>query len=292
MSRARLHVFVEGRELDGYVYGKVLQHECPRPFEYTLKRADEVPGSGGGGKKELKKLHDWLRRQGALVSNFKGHRFACVVMLDKDIDDILRTKKRSSHVIYTPTYDLEGHVYLHGNLRDAIAASCSLDAARVSVSDYGDARRWALSAAGKWKDWVYLCVATQVLDSRGVCNFGVPSRVNNGFTGAADRSAVVAHEAQVIAKSRCDPSKVASRQASVQRMVDSRFATGRAPEAFKGKWFGDILAEEIEGKFPSEFKRVGGFKSRVVGHLAQSLPSGGSWADPFAVPIRAILAAL
>lgn len=291
MSRSRVHVFVEGRELDTYVYGKVLSHECPRPFEYSLKRADQVPGASGGGKPELKKLHDWLRRKGALLGDFKGHRFACLVVMDKDVDDILRAKKRSAHAIYTPTYDLEGHVYRHGDLQEAIAATLFIASATVPTS-YRDATRWTDSAMSLWHEWVRLCVAAKMMQSRGVCNFGVASRVNTGTCGPVDMVEVAKYEAEILAASSKPAAAASSAAHSARRQVETRFMTGRAAEVFKGKWFGDIIAHELDVVFPVEFRRVAGFKSRILGHLAQSLRPGEAWAEPFAQPIRALVATL
>jgi hypothetical protein len=72
VSRAHLHVFVEGRDLDPYIYGRLCENVCGGAFGYRLQRADELPGAGGGGKAILLDLFRRLRRAHRLKHTFKG----------------------------------------------------------------------------------------------------------------------------------------------------------------------------------------------------------------------------
>jgi hypothetical protein len=118
MSRTQIFAFVEG-QTDPYFYDKICEAVCqPSTVSYEIRRAQELPG-GTGGKVALLALYDYLRRMSSLLDNFKGKTTGVLIFLDKDVDDLLRIQRRSEHIVYTKYYDLENHLFIHGNLTEA-----------------------------------------------------------------------------------------------------------------------------------------------------------------------------
>jgi hypothetical protein len=198
-----VHFFVEGRQLDCYVYGKLARAVCG-DIPYRISRADQIPGAGGGGKSVLLRLYDSLRRAGTLVDNFKGHAQAVIFLVDKDIDDLSRRQKRSPHVIYTPTYDLEAVVFHHGDLIDAVAATCSLDESIVT-SSVGHGATWLARAMSWWTAWLQLCCVAHLNNIRSGANFGAPSAVNPLYSSSADAALVASYGATLRAACASGP---------------------------------------------------------------------------------------
>lgn len=288
MTRAGLNVFVEGRELDSYVYGKLAKAECASSFDYRVIRAEELPAGVSGGKSRLLDCYDRFRRSGKLVIRFKGAVTRCLFFVDKDIDDIKRCKKRSLHVAYTDCYDIEGHLYREGDLVDALAASLSIDPVRVS-SAMGSVD-WRHQAMESWRAWVTLCVSAQLLQTRTVVNYGVTSQVNPNCCDPADPALVRAHKATLSRACKLPSAERALVYQRAEKIVAERYEAGRADTVFKGKWFPVVIAELAERHFPTEYRRVGGFKQSLTSNLAVSLRPDEPWADPFRERIRDVLA--
>ncbi len=288
MSRARLHVFVEGRQLDAYVYGKLCARECAEPFGYRIIRADELPGAQSGGKTRLLDLFSVLRRSGNLREDFKGQRHAVLFFLDKDIDDIMRRCLRSPHLVYTRGYDLEGDIYRADDLPESLAATCSLDPSAVraamSTSDWRD------RATDLWRAWVELCVASRLAGARGLANYGVASRVNIPMLAPADAVLVAQHEQYIVACCPLAAEEFSSVMVRARRLVKKAYDNGHSHSVFKGKWFGDVIEQFAVEQFGAPCARVAGFKERLVGHLAQSANYDAPWAARYRTPVAALVA--
>ena len=154
ISGQGLYIFVEG-DSDKFVYSRLADSECKGcRVDYLVVSGEDIRG-GGGGKNVLLGFFDYLRRMRSLVDIFKGSTTVSIFFLDKDIDDLLRTKRRSAHVVYTQHYDIEAYYFIHGDLCTAAATSASLDigSVRAMISDYS---LWRRQAATCWKEWVKL----------------------------------------------------------------------------------------------------------------------------------------
>jgi hypothetical protein len=57
--------------------------------------AVDALGAAGADKSHVLKTFDSLRRRKLLVMDFKGQRKASIFFVDKDVDDLRRTIKRS-----------------------------------------------------------------------------------------------------------------------------------------------------------------------------------------------------
>src|SRR5438445_2421225 len=134
ISRTQLFVFIEGQDNDPYFYSKICESVCvPAGVSYEHRVARELPG-GAGGKGALLIFFQYLRRKRLLLSDFKGKRTAAVFFLDKDIDDVLRTRVRSPHVVYTEYYDVENHLFAAADLAEAAAAAASFDKLAIAAA--------------------------------------------------------------------------------------------------------------------------------------------------------------
>lgn len=115
ISLVPLFVFVEGYK-DRYVYDQIAQCECQRSeVSFNVVTAEEI-GIGGGGKEVLLKFFDYLAAESSLISNFKGKTTISIFFLDKDVDDILNTRRSSQHIVYTRTYEFENYFLFMGRL--------------------------------------------------------------------------------------------------------------------------------------------------------------------------------
>lgn len=288
MSRAELHVFVEGRDLDPYVYGMVLEDACAGQGGYRLIRADEIPGETKTGKGGLLSYYDKLRRRKELARGSAGLRYSVLFILDKDIDDLLRRRRRSPHVIYTPTYDVEGLVFVNCDLRRALAAVCCLAPNQVEdFMPHPDA--WIERVMEYWRDWVELCVFARRANVRGVSNFGVDSQVNVPITGPSDPVLVATYRRKLGGSTGLNQVELEKKFRWARGVVEARYSSGKAPEVFKGKWFQPILDQLVKSEIPEQHKRVASFKRSLTAHAAQTLDPNDEWADFIRVGVREAL---
>lgn len=291
MSRARLHVFVEGRVLDAFVYGALCSRECPGDFEYEIIRADQIPNYTKGGKVTLLAHFQKMRRAKRLVEDFKGIRHGVIFFADKDIDDVKRTKRRSPHLMYTPTYDIEAQVYEEGDLAEAVAATISLDP-RVAQHDVSNPTDWREYARNLWRDWVELCMLSQMAGAKGVVNYSVSSQVNPSPGAAADQSLVAHHRTKIQSASQLTSHSFANLEARIARLVSRAYASGDEFRFFKGKWYPIVFEDLLRQLHPVELNRVQGFREHLTSHVAQTVDFDAAWAAPYRTRIAAVLAAV
>ncbi|MEU7941947.1 hypothetical protein [Microbispora bryophytorum] len=284
MGRSKLIVFVEGRKTDSYVYGKVCSY-FGSPFFYRIIRSEEIPGTGAG-KKRLLSHFESMRRNGYLIIDFKGHKAVTAFMLDKDVDDWKRIKKKSRHVIYTRYYDIENYVFAHGDIVEAVAAACSEDPGRVG-SHFPDLC-WAELAADRWRDWVKLCLAASQLRVRGVTNFGSPSRVNRGVCGNVDKEQYENFLLEIKNRSGISAEEFDRKFRRIARKVDLLYTAKRHDEIFKGKWYKLQLQEEIRLTIGKE-RAIPSLGDGVVNHMMQTLNFDDPWVEDFRKPLQDLL---
>lgn len=244
VSRVPVAILVEGKHLDRYFYGKIAQLACDRhnvPHEIFLSQ--EVPGNKLG-KPRLLAFYRYLRRSNNFVSDFKGKRTVIVLFLDKDIDDLLRRKVRSEHVIYTRYYDVENHILRESNFPESIAAATGLHQAAVAPH-FPNAQMWSSQAANLWKDWLTICIVAALRKVRSDCTFSVNSRINNPLFGPVDPARRTAKIAEVQAASGCTNAEFTQLLNRVTALVERHYNAGRHDLFFRGKWYHTILCDEV-----------------------------------------------
>jgi hypothetical protein len=128
MSQEHVYIFVEGRDLNPHVYGQICAPLCKaagKPHEVVI--ADRIAG-GGGGKTVLKQLFGFLRDNKSLLDRSTKVAKLAMFYLDKDVDDLFGALIASDHVVYTPYYNIENHLFHEGDLVSSIAIGGSIDA--------------------------------------------------------------------------------------------------------------------------------------------------------------------
>lgn len=288
MSRASVFAFVEGKQHDPFVFGMICASVCrKRKLTYEVCKACELP-DGAGGKTALLAFHDHLRRRRALRSVLGGKATHAVFFLDKDIDDILRRRRRGPHLVYTRNYDIQNDVFRDGWLLQGVAAASSIDPG-VLTPLLGDGRRWCRQAAERWRDWVILCIVAACLRINHQCNYRVVSQVQCEDTGAPDPRKVAQMKASMLAKSGVDAATFERSFQSVERRVRRIYGAGEQDRVFKGKWYAAAMDEDLARACGQDGYDRKGFVSRVTAAIAATLSAEDGWARDYCGRVEGIL---
>lgn len=288
MSRHQVFVFVEGKVTDPYFYGKICDSVCrPAGISYEICRPRDL-SRDSGGKQVVISFFEYLRRKSALIHIFKGKSTGVVFFLDKDVDDFLRTQRHSEHMVYTLYYDVDNHIFIEGDLVEAVAASASMDL--QEVRDYlGDCDHWRCEVAELWKQWIELCLFVAKKKIHCECNYRVASRINNPLHGPVDQAAYT-HRLQSI-ESKLGLTSKQFRRAfrRVSKMVDGLYAQGEHDRVFKGKWYALLLAATIRDRVRNRPIHSAGLETRLRSNAAMTLDFEQPWADHFKEPVRDLI---
>jgi len=288
MSCKTLFAFVEGIECDCFIYGQVCALVCgKRKMDYGLCRANEIPPYAGG-KNALLGYHDFLRKRKALKSILSGKETVAVFFLDKDIDDILRQKRRSQHIIYTRYYDVQNDIFLNGDLTRGCASAASLDPAVLDPL-LSNSRLWCSEAAERWREWVVLCLVTACKHINHQCNFRVRSQIQCPISGKTDSTKTAQMTAHMAAKSGMSAEAFKVYHAAVRRRVKDFYSKGEQDRVFKGKWYAAMLDEDIKRVMGTQEYDKAGFASRVTSAVAATLSFPDSWTQAYSIRLETLL---
>ncbi len=291
MSSHGLFLFVEGTKIDRYFYSRICQQVCSaRGIDYQAVAAAELDGSGGG-KKKLIDFFKVLDGSANLASDFKGKKTTAMFFLDKDIDDILRRKVVSPHVVYTPTYDVEGLIFQYGDLVGHAAAMASMDPAELA-GVFADPDVWRVSCAERWKEWIVICIFCMRQRVKHCANFHKHSQVNqisNGSsTGGLDDAKAAKYKAELQRASGLSAQQFGRKYKAASRLVEYIFTTGRHHLVFKGKWYLPFLTSELSRIAGAKAFDRNAVDAGIVGALAYSLDFTAAWAAPFIGGVEAV----
>lgn len=279
MSRTQLFVFVEGKQCDPYFFAQVCSSAIDPQTTYEITTARQLPGDTGG-KQALINFFTFLRERRSLITDLDGRKTACIFFMDKDVDDLKRSKKRSPHLCYTQYYDVQNYVFLHGDLVKASAAAASVDPRKLQ-DELGDAFKWCERAASLWIDWISLCLRLIEDDIGCEANYRVSSRVQVRFSGQTDPTMLDDCIRRIARRIGCPVAVFRGRLASSRAKVDRYFVAGEHHRIFKGKWFALILADDIDrimGEDPYDGK---GLSGRLACAVAATLDFSDPWTDHF-----------
>jgi hypothetical protein len=285
ISRHEVFVFVEGKVTDPYFYGNICDYVCqPVNVSYEICRSQEL-SKGNGGKQVLISFFEYLRRKSALVHTFKGKSTGVVFFLDKDVDDFLRTQRRSEHVVYTLYYDVENHIFVEGDLVEATAASASMDGREV-LACIGDCDRWRREAVEQWKQWVTLCLFVAKKKISSECNYRVTSRINSPLHGPVDQAAYLDRLQRIEGKLGLTTRQFKRAFQRVSRLIDNIYAQGEPDRVFKGRWYSILLAAKLRDRIGSRPIDSTGLETRLRSNAALTLDFSEPWAEHFKEPLR------
>jgi hypothetical protein len=288
MSRHQVFVFVESKVADPYFYGKICDSVCqPVGISYEICRSQELSNLDGG-KQVLISFFEYLRRKSALLHTFKGKSTGTVFFLDKDVDDFLRTQRRSEHVVYTLYYEVENHIFVEGDLVEAVAASASMARQEV-LACIGDRDRWRREAAERWKEWVTLCLFVAKKKISCECNYRVTSRINNPLHGPVNQPAYHDRLQRIQNKLGLTSKQFKGAFRRISRLVDNVYAQGEYDRIFKGRWYAILLAATIRDRSASRSIDSAGLETRLRSNAAVTLDFEEPWAEYFKEPVRNLI---
>jgi hypothetical protein len=255
ISSKTVFVFIEGKS-DRYFCARLCR-KAYTPETYEIATMQELPVSAPG-KPGLLEWLSFLSQKGALCSRFKDKKTVAVFLADKDIDDLLKALVISPHLIYTTTYSIENHLFLHGSLAESLAASAMLDPEDVHKA-IGDQVAWTRAAALSWREWAHLCVFTQKHPARCQVNFSRPSQIHADAYAPTDHVLKKQLLDEMRAAAQMDEAVFDKHLSEVEAMVDQRFAEGRHHEVFNGKWlvrFAAVTAHTVAAGRPYDSHRL------------------------------------
>jgi hypothetical protein len=289
MLGRRVFIYVEGRDLDPYFYSRLCEAICvERGLAYEIIVADRIAGAGGG-KSILIRLFEYLRRKRMLIDRSGPASKLVMFYLDKDTDDVFRKMRKSEHVVYTPHYCVENHLFCEGELLASIANAGSVDLGLVRRR-IPDPVLWRRNAAVQWRNWLVLCLVAQRLSLGGPASYsvnheGVNSRVNtaNLITCQGDlqtRSGLPAHQFGLMIT-------------WARNRVDRSISAGEHDRIFKGKWYVVFALDELEQIALTDGPiNLNGAKDRLVGSLIATLQFDAPWAERYKEPLRRAIGVL
>jgi len=254
----------------------------PHTAAYRIVRADQITEGSSGGKELLLKLFDYLRHHKAL--SVTGHH-AVLFVLDKDVDDIEHRRRRSPHVLYTPSYDAECLLFRYGRLLEAVSAAISAQRSQLNFLDPSE--RWCDNAAGRWLEWVALCLSARRL-GRQYPNYRSVSKVNVPLVGQTDQASLQREIATLAARSGKQPEEVEKLYRRRLEGVKRLHRAGEIDRVFKGKWYADILTAEIRAMFRCRQIQDGTFQIAVKAALMTTLDYDADWGSWFRERLKAI----
>lgn len=290
MSKSRLFVFVEGSS-DRYVYSKIVDYEClSANISYEVVSAEELP-KAAGGKQALLQFFDYLRRSSSLIDNFSGKKTASIFFLDKDVEDLSRRLRRSQHIVYTETYEIENYLFIYGDIVEAAASTAGLDIGSMR-SGIGDAAEWRSRAAEQWKEWVAICLYSQTRLRYNLgfrCYRKSKSEINEKAYGDIDRAKQQTFLGKLQESSGLSSVDFQCSFNRLRKKVNQIFSNENYDKIFKGKWYCCFLVEDIDRIAGRRRKQTVSYDGIITG-LAQTLDYHEEWTSYFRNPIRNILA--
>jgi hypothetical protein len=235
----------------------------------------------------LLKFYRYARSKKKLLSFLGGKPTLLVFFLDKDVDDLRRTKCRSPHVIYTRYYDIQNHVFRHANFSRAVSSAASIDVGELLDQPIfnGD---WCQTAARRWREWIALCLLAVRHGIPGP-NYRVTSQVNDPPNGPLDVTRFTAAVGAVTAHLGVSATELDRRMKELLRRVDRSFVTGTYDFIFKGKWYAQMLEWDLRTAFAGRAFQFNGVADRAAAAMVATLDFSQPWADHFVQPLTALV---
>ena len=291
MSNHRIFAFVEGKT-DPYFYSRICESVCaPAGITFELRRAQELPAQAGG-KQALLVFFGYMRRVALLLSDFKGKTWGAIFFVDKDVDDLMRTQKRSPHLVYTEYYDFENYIFKYGDLLNAMSAAASVNRLWLE-SQIGTVDTWRSSLAERWKEWVELCLFAKLKKVPGTVNYGVSvSPINIAINGPVDTTRYQQHLINLETASGLTNVQFVRSFRRISKLVEALYRSGEHDRIFKGKWYMALFEADIKTLAGTTPINSRGLANRLVYVLAATLDFDEGWADHFKDPIRDLISKL
>lgn len=292
ISDAQFFAFVEGG-LDRPFVDRVAGHALSGSnVVHRVVASKELPG-GTGGKVSLLSLFKEMRRMRRLDCVSFGKRMVSLFFADKDVDDVRNSRLKSPHVVYTSTYDLEGHLFDCGDLTRAIADACGVTFDQAAAA-LGSQKHWVAERVANWKEWMILCIISQTRQINCGCTFARPSDINADFFQPTDIVALNIYKAKlqvVLGLSSGDFDRVYS---AIESKVNRSIAAREPLRFFKGKWLKALLERHLSTNLLAPDVIKNGIGDRVASTLVAQVgvTAGCACCAPFQTAIAQLTAKL
>jgi hypothetical protein len=289
MSSNAVFVLVEGKGVDPFFYSRLLRPVAEAAaLQCDILRADFV--TGAGGKRTLLELHRYLESSNALTLQVENATKYCIFYLDKDVDDVTGNLIRSKHVVYTPFYCIENHLFVYGELVNAAAAASSLDPEDIRAR-IPDSNAWRREKAQNWKEFLILSLLSHRLGVNCDCHYGRPTSPLNvpseSPTNAARADQI---SGELSALSQLPQRLFDLKLRALRRYIECLFAKDLFDRVFNGKWYFELIRREINlaagGKRHNNPPTLA-----IAAALSASIPFEGVWTEHFRRPLRELLGA-
>lgn len=285
LSKKQLFMFVEG-SLDRPFIERILDKHLDESL-FSIRAAKELPG-GSGGKERLLDLHQDLLSKNLLFSENLGKKMAVLILMDKDVDDLLGVTLGCQHVIYTPSYDIEGHLLSCGRVTHALADAAGITRAQASAI-IPDFLHWSKEIAKHWADWITLCLISHSHSINCGYSFKRPSSINpDPFSppcAAKLQEAKQTLQRALALSEEVFNAEYKQRHDQIREIIETK----NPFLVFKGKWLESLLEIHCkkhhiaDANWNSLGPRV---LSNILGQL--DIPELCSCHDPFTTPIQQI----
>ena len=295
-KEAALFVVVEGRTFDTPFYERIVRSSdilCSSGYQFWLVEqiTRSTPAGGNrvaGGKEAMLALYDLYRKSKQLqITNSAGKR-SIVFCVDRDVDDISGSLRRSPHIIYTPLADAEACAYIYGDMTKAVSLAVSVD--EKTAEQFVNAHRdWANRLANAWRDWIELCCLAAA--HCAYCHVGTTkqSTVNKDVYGETLRREVVKAKRVILAKSQLAETRRAQVEEKIRTRLRRVYSAGKQHRLVGKHWIADYLQHlltEYFGGSPVALKR---FKANAPIAFLTFLDLNGRWAAAYRRKLEALV---
>lgn len=289
MSSIKVFAFVEGR-LDRPFFDRLLARECsPRQVGHRVIAMKELPG-GTGGKPALLATFKDFRKRGLLACTAFGKSMVCIFMADKDADDFTKRRLRSPHLLYSPTYDLEGHLFTCGDLARALSDACGITADQAKHL-IPDPKNWLQNAAKYWKDWIALCLISQANCLNCGCTFDRTSQVNPNPFAPPNPSQVATFKTSISQKLGISQTSFEVHFQTAMNAIEKSINTDNPLKYFKGKWLSHLIQRYLESKPRIPDAQISSVGDRMGISLLSQVAMGSNckFSIAYNAPLRSIV---
>lgn len=243
ISSAQVFAFVEGG-LDRPFVERLIRLFAQSDTKFKVIAIKEIH-DGTGGKMALLKHFRLLKKKGLLLATKWGKTFLSLFFLDKDADDVLNRKIKSSHVAYTPAYDLEGSLFACGDLSQALADACWITQEQ-SIALTGDVNKLLSDVSTHWSDWITLCLISQYKRKNIGCTFERISVLNTAPLQPPDASLLEQWKSNLRSTLGCTDVNFEKLYLKFYRVVIQSINVGEPLRYFNGKWLKFVLQKLLE----------------------------------------------
>jgi hypothetical protein len=277
ISKIQLFVFVEGRQIDSFFYGSLCSSALVEKIAFRIVQINQVNG-GSGGKQDLIVFHDFLKKGKLLLSALAEKKTCSLFFADKDVDDILRRKKRSTHFHYTDYYDVQNYLFEHGDLSLAAASAASIDP-QILREAIPEPSAWCRSKVLMWKEWVAVCVLVIKNNIHCECSYRRPSDIQIRPCNGVETGKFNSKISMLAGRMHLSEDAVRQSITAIVKKIERLTSDGLHHGFFKGKWYSTIIADEIDRIMSGGMYDKSGLSSKIPAALGATLNFDLPWAS-------------